>query len=151
MNDAEVRSWRRWLGSLVIVLVIGAIVWAIFVTGGPAEARRQKLDERRVNQLKRIVQAVRSYYSEHDSLPDSLSQLRSVSQVTQEDMVDPVTREPFEYRVLDKSNFEICATFETDASKHDTIPYRFDPGFDAVEKHGRGKQCFAFPAKRPSD
>ncbi len=58
-------------------------------------------------------------------------------------MLDPVTHEPYRYRVVDSLRFELCATF---VSADSVGP--FEDRANEFWRHGPGRHCFTFRAPR---
>ncbi|MFZ4500376.1 MAG: DUF5671 domain-containing protein [Minisyncoccia bacterium] len=103
-----------WLMIKSIVLVLGAIIWAFTVIGGPGSQRTLRLDQRRLDDLQAIQWAVINYWQQSETLPADLSAL-STPLSGYKAPVDPEFQKGavYEYRVVDaKTNsFELCATF----------------------------------------
>lgn len=119
------------------------IVAGFFTAGSPREARLRKLDHERLQSLQEISRGVRAYYERRGSLPLSLDPLlHEPHTFVSEVLFDPVTRDRYEYRVLDseEGKYELCA--ELQAS--DTTGGR--SGVRIVNsdlwKHGVGRHCF---------
>src|SRR5688572_3877367 len=126
----------RLAGTVVTVAVAAAVVAGIYVLGSPVEERARRLDERRVQDLSGIAQAVDLYWTRESRLPASLDQLRSDSGATIT-LADP---SPYDYRHLEDGKYELCASFEGDSRDSN----RFDNGFWT---HRAGRQCFQREAK----
>ncbi len=141
MNRLGGDSRLSIFGGLVILVVIGSVVAGLVVTGGPNQARREAADEKRSNHLDVILRRVRAFYKRKQILPATFSQ--AIGQGASE-LHDPVTGRPYEYRVIDKTTFELCATFETSSlSRYGTY---FPFGADRFRRHKKGRECFEFPA-----
>ncbi|MEM1056433.1 MAG: hypothetical protein AAGI52_13000 [Bacteroidota bacterium] len=95
---------RRLLIGMGVV-VAALIALGLFVVGGPGTARLERLDEERRADLQRIQRALRNA----DPLPASLSD--ASLRLNESDWTDPVAAEPYGYRVLSDSTYELCATF----------------------------------------
>lgn len=97
------------LGSVVAV-VLGVLGVAVAVLDSPAEQRRLRLDERRVDDLRALGEAMDLYWSEEGALPpdlDTLAGWRGMEVST----TDPESGEPYGYSVTDSTTYELCATF----------------------------------------
>lgn len=127
----------RWLLIGACALVVATLAVAMSMLGSPARQREQQLDLRRVSDLERIVDAVRSYAKTHKGLPPTLDVVarqpgRHLS------LVDPVDRTPYPYQVTGDSTFRLCAVFATDTAKTtEDGPWTKDAWL-----HGAGRQCF---------
>jgi hypothetical protein len=122
------------VGTAVTVAVTIAVITGIYLLGSPLEERARRLDDRRVQDLSGIAQAVDLYWTRESRMPASLDQLRSVTGagIT---MADPSTGALYEYRQLDDGKYELCASFEGESRDSN----RLDNGFWT---HRAGRQCF---------
>ena len=129
----------RFAGTVVTVAVAAAVVAGVYLLGSPVEERARRLDERRVQDLSGIAQAVDLYWTRESRLPASLEQLRTDTGagIT---VADPSTGAPYDYRQLEDEKYELCASFEGDSRDSN----RFDNGFWT---HRAGRQCFQREAK----
>lgn len=126
---------RLIVGALVVVVatVVGV---GIAMLGPPSEERARRLDDRRIDDLRRISLAAHLYNSRHQRLPASVAEL-STEPGVMIDTADPVTREAYPYRVVDANRYELCATFDRQSSEARSS------GFWS---HGTGRQCFTLKA-----
>lgn len=101
---------------VLLLLVVGAGLTAGFlVVGGPKQARMEKADRERVNDLRRLGR----YYRCQDLDGDTgtrTEQTGCAVQTTKPEVVDPVTGAAYIFRRVAADTFEICATFQTDIS-----------------------------------
>jgi len=132
-----------WLGGAAIVIVIAAIVAGLFVIDGPGEARLERLDAARVEDLRRIEQEVANVWRRTDALPPSLDSLRATNRLPADGVVDPTTGAPYDYRVLSDSTYELCATFDRAS---DTPPASYT--WTDIGAHDAGRQCFTLHPMR---
>lgn len=135
MNAAPVGRWLLIAAALVIVATVAA---AIVVMGSPSEAREARLDERRVRDLDRIADVVRTYAQRHGQPPADLAALAQQPGVRLA-IADPVSAAPYPYRVSDADSFRLCASFSTDTAK---IVTEEQSRIDRHWLHGAGEQCF---------
>lgn len=138
----------RILGWLACLAVVGAIVAGLILVGSPAQARREKADLDRVSDLEALTHGVRQFYLDRKELPATLDLAYTRSNKMADDLLDPETRAPYDYRVIDKDHFELCADFQTDQSKA-TKPGYYSDEVLPFWKHQSGRQCFALEAKSP--
>lgn len=131
---------RRVFIGIVVVVILGAVAYGLYLTGSPASQRQVRFDERRVSDLQQISRAVRTYHEQIEVLPQSLGELERLDFLFSS-TVDPETGEPYEYRTTGKSTYELCAVFTTDSSLSPSVSPRF-PGLESWE-HGIGRQCFS--------
>src|SRR3990167_7540202 len=95
---------------IVITVVAVAVISSFFIIGGPQTERERQLDRTRVNDLSVIKNEIVNFWSNKDKLPQDLAELENdVNDFTVPR--DPETSASYEYRVLDKYQFELCATF----------------------------------------
>lgn len=124
---------RRITVSVVTVAAVAiAVVYGLTLVGPPRDQRERRLDERRIEDLRRIARAIDLHWTRHGSLPAALDVL---SEATVRDVTfnDPESEEPYEYRVETPSTFELCGSFGTDW---------LDPSVDLFWSHPMGHHCF---------
>ena len=126
------RSPRNLVGVLAVVVVAVAVVYGLMRVGPPSVERERRLDERRVEDLRKIADAIDLHWTRRGSLPVALGAL-SDTVASDASVSDPATGQSYEYRVLTESTFELCASFETDRSR---------PSLDVFWSHPMGRHCF---------
>lgn len=140
--------------SLVAVMaVLGAVTFGLVTLGGPTDERHRRMDQRRVEDLRRIGTAVDEFEARFDRLPLSLQELivtsqdapRRASLVHAENVRDPVTDEPYAYHVGANAQYRLCATFRR-PSRDESVQRRYGTFWS----HPSGTHCFAFDAERPA-
>ena len=126
-------------------VVIAVVLVAVALLDSPAQERLERLDDRRVSDLREIAYAVDAYWTREGTLPSSLEELGNDERIVRE-LADPETGNPYEYRIIGGDVYELCAVFasETDAGERD-VPF----GYDWF--HGPGRQCFQLTAQKSSD
>lgn len=106
---------------------IAAIVWGVAITGGPAEARLRRLDDRRLSDMSGVQYEIQNYWLERGEMPVSLASLSDPMRGYSLP-VDPMTGAGYEYRAIADNgfatttqgirmrtaSFELCATFDTE-------------------------------------
>ncbi|HEY7729163.1 MAG TPA: DUF5671 domain-containing protein [Candidatus Eisenbacteria bacterium] len=102
-----------WLARSAGAAVVASLVAGLFLVGSPRQERLRKIDAARVEDLIRISWAVGSYQREHRALPDSLGAVAGLPLGGVGSVADPVTGEPYGYRIVDSSRYELSATFDT--------------------------------------
>jgi len=132
--------------SLIIALAVAgiAIVWGIVLVGSPASERLRKFDDRRVENLRSLQDAVfnivydyRPYDVEQkpvQPIPATVAEVASGTKEYKLETADPETGVPYDYVVLSPDTFKLCATFT----------YERSVDYDLVWNHGVGYQCFTF-------
>ena len=131
---------RHLVAGFAVVLVIVGVAGGLIVIGPPSDERTRRFDQRRVDDLQMIDNAVNVYWSRYHRLPTSLEE---VSRETGSgiDSRDPRTKEIYEYRPLDGRTFELCAIFERESGE---ARASFPVGFWS---HGAGRRCFQRTAR----
>lgn len=115
------------LAVLACVLVIAGIVAGFTVTGTPGHARDVALDEKRTDDLKDIASRLRTRYNDTGAFPATLP----------DDWArDPVTKQPYQYRRIDRTHFALCATFTAPTEN-------IGPPGTKFWNHGAGQKCFS--------
>ena len=125
---------QRIAGVASIAVVAAAVAVGLLSTGSPTEQRALRLDDRRVQDLRRFSQAVDVRWSAMQTLPSGSSELldgRYLSSLP----VDPSTDLPYDYRIVGPREFELCATFDR--------PSRPEAVRD-FWSHDAGRACFTF-------
>ena len=107
----------------VILVVIAGAVWTFFIIDSPTVIRNKRFDETRVQRLTSISSSIQTYYGDtiigHRVLPTTLQQLVSDTRIfiEQDGLIDPLTKQQFDYKVLAVKKYQLCATFATDNTK----------------------------------
>jgi hypothetical protein len=131
-------SGKRVLAAVLVLVVALVVIRGIMIIGSPSEERTRRMDSRRVDDLQRISSAIEVYHRRHQRLPGSLEQLAKepgLEPVAR----DPVTNQPYSYRAVDATRYEVCGTFDRETSDR-----RAD-----FWAHGAGEQCFTLNIKPP--
>jgi len=116
------------------VVVVAAIVAGFVVLGSPSEERARRLDQRRVFDLQQLTIAIDYYVREHRRLPASLDDLASTS-AGNVSVRDPISSQPYGYRVVSDTAYELCATFDRES--------KGEVGFGSQPSaHAAGQKCF---------
>lgn len=109
-------SPQKALAAGLSMLVLIVIAIGVYMTGSPAKARREQLDQQRVNAMQQIASAVDSTYANAGVMPATLEELalrsKEIGWAHLEPLTDPVTGQPYEYRVVSASKYEVCAAFD---------------------------------------
>jgi hypothetical protein len=132
---------RRAFPYAVGTAVVAAIVGGLVLVGSPSAERRRRLDEVRVNDLTQLKYAVDLYWNREGTLPPSVDALATMPDARFRSTMDPSTSEPYAYRAIDATRYELCATFETE----DAAGRPFGDRFWA---HGAGRKCFEVDAQK---
>lgn len=122
------------LGAIIVTLL--SIITGFSLGGSPQNERLYRLDNERVVHLQQIDDFVQTYWNAHNVLPQTLDQ---VNPPTSSFMipVDPLTNQPYIYRIVNAQQFELCATF----AKESREPESAYPSTNNW-KHRQGYYCF---------
>ncbi len=124
---------RRNVVAVAAIAVVGtAVVVGLVLLGPPSDERSRRLDEQRIEDLGRLARSVDLHWTRDGSLPLSLGALSDAA-VPGARFSDPGTSQPYGYRVLGDSTFELCGHFETDWSARSS---------DEFWSHPPGRFCF---------
>jgi hypothetical protein len=141
-------SWLAIAAWLACLVVLGTVVIGFVIVGSPEQARQERADSERVSDLVALTRGVQRYFTDHKTLPKSLDEMLKESVGTMDSARDPETRTAYEYRVIDKGRFELCATFQTDqSSTNRSAYYGYEDETGVFRKHRSGRQCFRLSAK----
>ena len=127
-------SVNRMAAVTASVLVAAVIAVGLMLGGSPAEQRRLRFDERRVDDLRVIARAVRVHWNRFGSLPGSLSILAD-GQNLDRVPVDPSSRQAYAYAVTGETGYRLCADFAKRS---------VNPPPQEFWVHGAGHHCFEF-------
>ena len=132
--------FRRAFPYLVAASVAAAIVAGLVLIGPPAAERSRRLDLIRVADLRQLARGVDLYWEREQTLPKSVETLATVPDALFRSTMDPSTGEPYSYRAMDGSRYELCATFEAEDG---------DGNYgDRFWSHGPGRKCFELDAEK---
>lgn len=154
-REPKVGPGFRIFEWVVYVVMAGAIITSFFIIGTPAERRAKNFDNIRVERLSSVQSAIQDYYGfkggpGHQVLPSTFDQLIADSSIyiAPDGLIDPVSKERFEYRVTGAKTYQLCASFDTVFSKgsgdttSSTTPAT-EPASSAQRfYHDKGRQCF---------
>jgi hypothetical protein len=126
---------------IAIAAVFAAMIAGLVIVGPPSEARARKLDDRRVEDLRSLAGAVDLYRSRRGSLPASLQEATR-EQRDSSAPGDPLTGQPYPYRVVSVDKYELCADFQRASGSESR-----DWGFWS---HARGHRCFELTSQSVS-
>jgi hypothetical protein len=130
------------LGRLLLVatgvVVAATITAAIMVMGAPDTQRQLRLDERRVQELQRLSEAIDTHAYRHGALPGTLSDITGRPGAAYA-TTDPVTGVPYRYELDGPDDYRLCTEFDTDSSRAGSRarPYGGDSW-----AHPAGEHCF---------
>ena len=125
---------------IIIGVVILAVVYGIFLAGSPTTQRSLQSDQMRASNLQQISFAIDEYWERNQKLPETLEELQDSRYYFVDSIVDPITKEAYEYQMLAEKQYELCATFDL-ASRDNRTLLRAP---SKVWEHETGRTCFEF-------
>ncbi|QWF14953.1 hypothetical protein [Lysobacter capsici] len=138
-------SVGRGLLIAAAAVIIAAIAMAVVKMGGPGAQRQMRLDERRVQDLSRIDQELRSYFDAHKALPPDLARLAAQPGLSLA-ISDPDTTAPYAYQPGQDGHFRLCARFATDTAQGPTQMRDPTPWLGTQWRHPAGDHCYELDA-----
>ena len=145
------------------VAVIAALAVGFIAMGSPNHQREISADGRRITNLREIEHAIRAKAKSDKALkrPYVLpSRLSEIEGLAPGQMLDPISRVPYEYQRIGASRYRLCATFYANNNKQTSLPaitvmkardgrilrVTADAYPDSTPgrswNHGTGKDCF---------
>lgn len=123
-----------------------AIVWGFVVAGSPSTRRRERVDERRLQDLQTIASEIQSLVVTDDGkrrlkrpLPRTLEEAVAMARGSKLNPRDAETGEFYRYTVKDETTFELCAKFVT----------RRESDYSVFWNHPAGEHCFTIHVLDP--
>ena len=120
---------RYYIAMILLVFISAATITAHYLVTRPVIA-----DEQRTNDIVQLQVATNNYHNSHNSLPDALSQL----ELSDTDLRTRLGN--YNYTKATASTYEICATFQTNASTSSRVEE--DRATESPYTHKQGYQCF---------
>jgi hypothetical protein len=127
------------------VVVIATIAWGFYLVGSPEYRRLQRVDERRLDELKTIANEIRSIVKPNhekelrEPVPATLEEAAKRARHIKIALRDPESGEPYRYVVKSETTFEICAKF--------ALPRNSD--LEVFWNHPAGQHCFTVDLLNP--
>lgn len=125
-------SGKRTLVVVLVIVVALVVIRGIMVIGSPSEERTRRMDSRRIIDLQGISRSIGVYYTRHQRVPASLEELArepGFANVAR----DPVTDQPYGYRMITAMSYELCGTFDRETADNRAADFW---------AHGVGQHCF---------
>jgi len=133
-------SRGRAILIVAATVVVGSIVAGAILVGTPARGRLERLDTRRLEDLRGIVRAIDEFHGRADRLPASLAELAEDPRIDVF-VSDPGSGAEYGYRTLGDRAYELCASFDLESAP--STPRTSDPFW----AHQRGRSCFEIEAR----
>jgi hypothetical protein len=129
-------SLGRFLAIAGTIAAVTAVCVSIYLNP-PSAVKAHELDQDRLQGLQQIDMAIKAYYRDHQALPDQLDVIENKDGLSaRSTWRDPVTHQLYEYDVIGKKQYRLCANFSADSEGGENP---FAPTF---RKHNRGHDCF---------
>ncbi len=132
----------RYFLIIASIVVVGVVGVGLGLVSGPNSARQEAFDRERARQIADIAYAIDQYWQREEKLPDDLAFLEHEDN-TLYPVVEPDTGRAYQYTVLGDRQFELCATFLTDAKATGQRPVTGPLDRQKIWLHPAGDQCFA--------
>jgi len=129
-----------FFASLAVIAAV--FISALFIVETPTEARSRRIDERIINNFYNIESGINSYYNTNHKLPATLDDIKKESIAT-DSLIDPSTRETFDYKPGSGVDYQLCANFRTDNKNSKDAIYQY---LDQNRRHTAGYECLDFKA-----
>ena len=133
----------RGLVIAAMVIVVAAVGYSIYVVGTPGQQRNVRLDQQRIADLRSISHNVDRYLELNGEMPARLIDLQG-PQYSVPSIEDPQTGAPYEYRIIEGADYELCAVFVTESPERQAERRPFS---ESIWDHGPGRTCFGLTAK----
>ncbi len=133
-SDSHLPKLAAIISSAIIAL---GIIAGFFIIGSPAEQRARRFDERRISDLQFLQVQIVDYWRRQEKLPQSLEDLQN-DVVNFELPSDPVSGQPYDYKVKDDLTFELCANFALASEERGMAK------FNQQWQHPAGYYCFSY-------
>jgi len=154
-------TFNTLFGWLVAAIIMAAIIGGLLIVGGPAKARDQKIDAKRLRNMHMTARVISCYADDNDGAPQAIEPVKAA---LKKDAIpqgkkprcrnlkwgtDPVTNIDFEYNRFAEQRFELCGVFarEGDAKSGQTRPIYNATGRDILNTSTRresgGRFCYA--------
>jgi len=145
------------LVAIIVTLMVAAVTFTgLFILGSPLSERERRFDNQRVNDLRALSSAVDAYFTRTGHLPAALDDLAKPDIARLYNIGatnDPETSIPYEYAVIGKASYKLCATFthadnlKSSSVRRDISDYAYQS--NKAWEHAAGHQCFNLLSVQP--
>lgn len=133
-------TFGRNMLVLAAAIVIASLAAALAVMESPAKQRDRRLDERRLQELQAVGEAIDEATTRAGRMPRSLAELAAAPGASLA-IVDPVDGTPYGFRATAPTRYRLCASFATSTSDRDPGARR-NEYFRREWPHPAGLHCF---------
>lgn len=121
--------------GLIGILVAVVVLLGFTVIGSPVSQQIIRYDETRYSDFQQIKVQVENYYSNNETLPTELTDIN----FNNLNLNDPISNQPYEYKVVDEDDYQLCTEFATEAESF--RQYSSNTYYDIPIKHTKGYSC----------
>lgn len=121
-----------------LVIILAAFVGSLFVVESPTQTRDRKYDNLILDNFNNIDSAITSYFQEYKKIPEGLNELKTEYSYLGDNSIKDPNKIDFEYKLVDKSIYELCATFRTSNKNENNQDYSY---YKDRWSHDAGYQC----------
>jgi hypothetical protein len=135
----KTKSFGKPLAITGAIAAIASVSYSIYLNP-PSTVKAHSLDQQRLQSLQQIDFAIKTYYRNHQALPDRLDTVEIGNGLSERsNWRDPVTHQPYQYDIMSKTTYRLCADFSADSadSEKQERPY-----LGAFRSHHKGHDCF---------
>lgn len=107
-NKIDKNNWHSKIPMIFaiasLLLVVLSVVYSVKILGSPAQVRKMRFDEKRLQDLSNIQQQILNYWTTHKNLPVNISDIQGDG--FNYDFVipsDPRNKDSYEYKVIEDS------------------------------------------------
>lgn len=127
--------------TLLGVLTCCVVAYSFIILGSPFEKRALDMDQKRIQHFNSIHHKLTTYFNTQQKLPSSLKNLPSV----EKDLLDPETRNEYDYQMISNNTYKLCTTFAADGKEQDLPARIFRPTYDySTDTHTEGYYCYQY-------
>lgn len=134
-------SDRMFVVATTTVVVL-SIVGGFLLLGSPIKQRKIRADQQRIQNLSAIADEIHMQAMRSQDLDEPVTLPSELPNTLQ--TIDPISGEPYGYRPLQGTQYELCATFVTDSSTYPPRPLTTPE--QKFWSHPQGEHCFQLDA-----
>lgn len=145
------RNFYIFIGVLGVIILIILTIGFVGVSN-PFLERDKTKDQLRVQNIRDIQNTITEYYNQNYSLPKDVPTKTTYGNNI---LLDPDSKQPYEYKAIDTIQYELCAVFATSTqSESDSIQVRTSnltkPILNStngdMSQHPKGHYCMTYKA-----
>jgi len=131
-------KFNRQFALLATALVTTGVIAGFWRLGSPNTQRQLRLDQQRIEDIRQIALSLhqQAQQAQNQGKPVNLP----ASLLPAQRRTEPISGEAYKYRRLDRTHYQLCATFATDSASNRLGDLR--PGNQDLWHHPPGQHCF---------